>query len=540
MHSQTEEHEQIIICKKLIDSKDYQGALKKINEHIEKRQNDVKLLNDKGIILTKLGKYDEAIQIFEEAVEKTLKNVTKETKDIIWNNKGLVYCNKNQFDSAIHCFKMAFEENKELTHALNNKGLAYYYKGKKEKGKEKKEYHFKEAIECFNKVIESNPINSNAFNNKGSALVELGWLEEAVTCIYKSIELNSKNANALNNRGRILANSAKYTEAIDYYNKALEIEVNHKEALNNKGIALANLANLTDDDEYFEGAKDCYDKAIHIDKHFVDAINNKSMLYVRKGKLKKANELIKQSLDIDKENTDTIDKKGIILFHLNKYEDALSYFKKAIEINPENKISRYHMGNVYMEMKRYDDAIECFDDPLKDNLTFAEAHNAKASAYFAKGNQKEASKEVKRAIEIKPSLAVANENISKLTSSASPHFQNFWDFWKSSIFKRIVGITLVVLILGIVGSITYHIIINMSPISNITPKGQLIDMPEDYLIILGIILFVLLVPEIKKAKMGPMEFELEEQHIHPIQDSPSMSEEHHFSYDLATSNFKSN
>ena len=121
--------------------------------------------------------------------------------------------------------------------------------------------------------------------------------------------MNSKNANALNNRGRILANSAKYTEAIDYYNKALEIEVNHKEALNNKGIALANLANLTDDEEYFEGAKDCYDKAIHIDKHFVDAINNKSMLYVRKSKLKKANELIKQSLDIDKENTDTIDKK---------------------------------------------------------------------------------------------------------------------------------------------------------------------------------------------------------------------------------------
>ena len=137
------------------------------------------------------------------------------------------------------------------------------------------------------------------------------------------------------------------------------------------------------------------------------------------------------------------------------------WFKKATENNPENKVSRYHMGNVYMQLKKYDEAIECFDDSLKDNLDFAEAHNAKASALFNKGNQKEATKEVKRAIEIKPSLAVANENIAKITSSGSPHFQNFWDFWKSSIYKKIVGITLFALLLGTTISITFHIIRNI-------------------------------------------------------------------------------
>ena len=171
---------------------------------------------------------------------------------------------------------------------------------------------------------------------------------------------------------------------------------------------------------------------------------------------------------------------------------------------------------------------------IKDNLNFAEAHNAKASALFNKGNQKEASKEIKRAIEIKPSLSVANENIAKITSSSSEHLQNFWDFWKSSLFKKIVGITLVVLLLSTVSIITYHIIFNIISVTNSTnpmnsQEAQLMDISEGYFITLGIILFILLIPEIKKAKMGPMEFELEEQHIHPTNDSPSLSENPHFS-----------
>lgn len=345
--------------------------------------------------------------------------------------------------------------------------------------------------------------------------------------MLESLELNPQNTNALNNRGRILASSDKYSEAIEYYNKTLDIDKNHKEALNNKGIALANLANLTDDDEYFEDAKDCYDKVINIDKNFVDALNNKSMLYVSQGQYKKANKIIQQSLDINEENIDTIDKKGIILFHLQKYDEALSCFKEATEKNPDNKVSSYHMGNVYMQLKKYDEATTCFDDSLKDNFNFAEAHNAKASALFNKGNQKEAAKEIKKAIEIKPSLAVANENIAKITSSASQHFQNFWDFWKSSLFKKIVGITLVVLLLSTTISITFHIILNI-----LSPPFPMLDMKLEeisypYLIVLGIVLLVLLSPEIKKAKMGPVEFELEEQHIHPTQDSPSLTEAHH-------------
>ena len=542
----TQKEEQIIICKRLIESKNYDSALKTIEEFLLKNPEDDGLINDKGIILTKLGKYNEAIENFKKALKISEEKGT-ETSGIIWNNKGLTHCNIGQFRNAIRCFKNSYiKKGQNYTNALNNEGLAYYYLGKKEKNKQEREKSFKKAINCFNKVIELNPNHSNAYNNKGSALLESGWDEESSTCIYKSLELNPENENALNNRGRILAHSGKYTEAIEYYDNALKLNENHREAWNNKGIAIANFANLTDEQKYFTDAEKCYDEAIKIDNKFVDALNNKAMLYVSRRKFVKAEEIIDKSLKIEKNNQDTMDKKGIILVHMQKYDTALSWFKKAIEKNPENKVSRYHMGHVYMQLKKYDEAFESFDDSLKDNLHFAEAHNGKALALFNKGNQKEASKEVKRAIEIKPSLAVANENIAKLTSSSSQNFQNFWDFWKSSKFKKIVGITLFALLLSTTVSITYHIISNIilfsnSPFSstntinipvnttNSTKETQLIDISEGYFITLGIILFILLIPEIKKAKIGPIEFELQEQHIHPTNDSPSMSEEPNYS-----------
>jgi tetratricopeptide (TPR) repeat protein len=555
------DNEITIVCddlKKLIASKNYNTALKKVDEYLLTHQGDENLLNDKGVILTKLGRFQEAIDYFKEALKISKK---KDTKGIIWNNKGLAHCNKKEFYQAIRCFRESYgNKGKDYTNALNNEGLANYYIGKNEINQQEKEKRFKEAIKLFDNVIEldkknSNEKNSNAYNNKGSSLIELGWYEEAKRCIDKAIELDANNANAWNNRGRILANSSNYQEAINYYNKAIEItKGNHRESWNNKGIAIANLAKLTDEQKYFSEAERCYDKAKKIDNAFVNALNNKAMLYVNTHNFVKAEEIIDESLKISEENkeenVDTMDKKGIILLHLEQYDEALSWFKKATKKNPENKISRYHMGNVYMKLKKYDEAIECFDDSLKDNLNFAEAHNGKASALFNKGNQKEAAKEVKRAIEIKPSLAVANENIAKLTSSGSQNFQNFWDFWKSSIFKKIVGIMLFALLLGTTVSITYHIVSNIilfsissnnptnttdipvnttNTITNTTNETELIDISEGYFITLAIILFILLIPEIKKAKMGPMEFELQEQHIHPTNESSSMSEEHQFS-----------
>ena len=53
---------------------------------------------------------------------------------------------------------------------------------------------------------------------------------------------------------------------------------------------------------------------------------------------------------------------------------------------------------------------------------------------------------------------------------------------------------------------------------------------ETFVVALGLILLILFMPGIKKAKVGPVELELREQHIHPVSDTPSRLSE---SYDLS-------
>ena len=50
--------------------------------------------------------------------------------------------------------------------------------------------------------------------------------------------------------------------------------------------------------------------------------------------------------------------------------------------------------------------------------------------------------EVRRTIEIKPSLALAHENLSRLALRTGIKHQSFWDFWNTSWYKRAVAIIL--------------------------------------------------------------------------------------------------
>ncbi len=95
-----------------------------------------------------------------------------------------------------------------------------------------------------------------------------------------------------------------------------------------------------------------------------------------------------------------------------------------------------------------------------------------------------------------------------------------WNYFSCAIIKYQIGI------------ITYYIIFNLISVTNPTivtnlmnsqKEAQLMDISEGYLITLGIILFILLIPEIEKGKNGTNGIWIKEQHIHPTNDSPSLS-----------------
>ncbi len=92
---------------------------------------------DQGNRLTGQGRYDEAIEEYNKAIE-----MAPEDADA-YNNRGFAYVQKGELDQAIADFDKAIELDPELAEAYNNRGYAYYLKGEVAK-----------AVSDFEKCIE--------------------------------------------------------------------------------------------------------------------------------------------------------------------------------------------------------------------------------------------------------------------------------------------------------------------------------------------------------------------------------------------------
>lgn len=217
---------------------------------------------------------------------------------------------------------------------------------------------------------------------------------------------------------------------------------------------------------------------------------------------------------------------------------ALYHQRDRLDINPKftndfglfgyilmtNKM-KISLG-IKLKFKDYDDAVRCFDKALEINPTFAEVHNAKAVALSYKGDYDNAVKEVKKAIENKPKLAEAHENLAKLIFTRGKESQGFWDFWSASCPRRIVAILLGLFAIGLtiyplyIGYETVQTVEEVGKASKTITTTKEPRIPESYIIVLGLIVLMLLTPEIRKVKIGPVEIELSRHPLPPPERLP--------------------
>jgi hypothetical protein len=156
--------------------------------------------------------------------------------------------------------------------------------------------------------------------------------------------------------------------------------------------------------------------------------------------------------------------------------------------------------------------------------------------YHQQKKYNEAADEARKALDIKPSLARIDENLGKLSMlTDTKESQGFWEFWTSSSYKKLIFVTIGLAISIFVFLYAFHIyIVNDvttvvvevidNPTNSTTTTNQPTEIPETYFIIIVLMLFIILLPEIRKAKIGPIEFELKEEDVHNIKDQASLPE----------------
>jgi len=188
-------------------------TMHKVSQVRQQQLTDADKRFSKGIKLFEQGKYEEAVEAYQEAI--------KENPDE-WSyyfNMGLVYKKMENREKALEAFQKAVELNPESYFANKESGELL---AKSERWSEAKEY--------YSKAVSLNQDDPDTYYNYGAVLSEIGSAEEALEAFLKTIELDKDYADAYYHAGTIYISQNKMGEAIQCMETFLELSPDHPKA----------------------------------------------------------------------------------------------------------------------------------------------------------------------------------------------------------------------------------------------------------------------------------------------------------------------
>jgi tetratricopeptide (TPR) repeat protein len=129
--------------------------------------------NNKGLVLSKLGRYKESLECFEKARE-----INPHLAEA-WNNKGASLDYLNRHDEAIGCYDNAIKIEQAAIFWCNKGNALSIGKG-----------DFAGSLECYNRSLEIDSNYSKAWYDKGLAYSHLNKMQAAEECFMQAAKLD--------------------------------------------------------------------------------------------------------------------------------------------------------------------------------------------------------------------------------------------------------------------------------------------------------------------------------------------------------------
>jgi len=335
-------------------NRDYRSALTIWQDTMEKRPDNARAYNNLGLALVQLGKVQEAIGQYEQALR------IKPDYAEAHNNLGVILTRQGRLPEAISQLEQALGLAPDLADTHYNLGIALVQQGK-----------LQEAIGHYEQALRINPDYADAHNNLGAALMGQGKPAEAIGQYEQALRIKPDFADAHYNLGIALGRQGKLLEAISHWEQALRINPDHAEAHNNLGAALMGQGKLPE-------AIDQCEQALRIKPDFAEAHNNLGAALMGQGNLPEAISQYEQALRIMPDYVDAHNNLGIALVRQGRLLEAISHWEQALRINPEYADVHYNLGIALEKLGRTAEAIQQYEQALRIRPEDVPAQNALA------------------------------------------------------------------------------------------------------------------------------------------------------------------
>ncbi len=167
--------------------------------------------------LYKLKEYQKALRIINNYISEYSESARA------YHQRALILLKLNQTDSALKDMDSAKKLAPSIS--IDPQFANAYYKKVREAN------NHQESLEIINKAIKIDPNNSKYYNLKGKILTELKKYKEAIVYYDKALTLEKlPNPILFYNKALALKWSGRYEEALNYIRKSIEIDPNYDSA----------------------------------------------------------------------------------------------------------------------------------------------------------------------------------------------------------------------------------------------------------------------------------------------------------------------
>ena len=135
-------------------------------------------------------------------------------------NKGISMTTLGRYHEAIAFFDLALETDSNFIEALSRKGIALIGLGK-----------YYEAFEYFDRYLKINPRDAEVLNHKGSLLNLQGKREDSLKYFKKALDINPWCNEVLYNKAVTLFTMGRYEEAYESLDKIEEDSIGKSESI---------------------------------------------------------------------------------------------------------------------------------------------------------------------------------------------------------------------------------------------------------------------------------------------------------------------
>jgi tetratricopeptide (TPR) repeat protein len=323
----------------------YTEALATIRKARAKEPENLEAGYNEGLILDVLGRYDEAIGVYQKMVDITghangaYTQEEKGNRSIFLERLGSVYHEQNKTAEAV----AAYQKMVELGGEIAVRG----YQGQVETYRDAKMYD--EATAVCRKAVAANPDSRELKLTLASQLADTGKLDEGIAIANGLLTGKPADREVYLQISQIQLRLKHWKEAEDALAKAEPFATKDEEKANlyfEKGF-------LAEQEKHYDQAEQFFHKVLEIDPNNALTLNNLGYMLVDKtSRYADALKFIRKAVDLDPMNGAYLDSLGWVYFKLGQYESAEDNLRKAVERTSTDPTVHDHLGDLYEKTGR--------------------------------------------------------------------------------------------------------------------------------------------------------------------------------------------